>query len=122
MMEVQTLNGENITVSETAPDQGYYDQPKPGNHRSLYGDMIRSRDFGEQALYPTHQLYELGGYWKDQLTNPERSPRARIEIGKLVTRTSFEITMRQRDHIALSQRQLEEDQMWDEYMQELAAE
>lgn len=106
-------------MSNEIADQGYYDQKKAGEERSLYGDMIRSRDFGEQAKWGTHALYELGGYWKGQLENPERSPRARIEIGKLVVRTSFEITMRERDHVALSKQQAEEDAAWAEFAKEM---
>lgn len=113
-------------MSEKIEDQGYYDQDRPGDERSLYADMHRSRDFGEwtrygeRRLYGTEELCQLKNYWNEQLDNPERSPRARIEIGKLVVRAGFEIDSRQSEHTLLSQRQIEEDLAWDEYVKELA--
>jgi hypothetical protein len=98
---------------EQQPDQGYYDRDKAGDERSLYGDMIRSRDFGEQEKWSTHALYELKHYWESQRINPERSRRALGEIALLVTRTDFEIDMRSVDHVALSKRQAEEDAAWE---------
>lgn len=86
-------------MSETIADQGYYDQERAGDSRSLYGDMIRSRDFGEQSMWPTEQLLELGHYWTGELHNPERSPRALGEIDKLIARAAFELVGRQNDLI-----------------------
>lgn len=107
-------------MSETAPEKFYTDQDRAGDERSLYGDMIRSRDFGEIKQYPTDQLNQLGNYWKDQLQNPERSPRARKDIDRLLGRTVFELVMRNIDHVALSKQQAEEDAAWAAYTQELA--
>jgi hypothetical protein len=100
--------------------QGYYDRDKAGDERSLYGDMHRSRDFGEVKQWGTGELYELGNYWKDQLGNPERSPRARKEIDLLIGRVAFELVMRNRDHVELSKQQFEEDEAWAEYSREHA--
>lgn len=96
-------------------EQGYYDQEKAGDERSLYGDMHRSRDFGEQDKWPNAKLLELGAYWKEQLQSPERSPRAKKEIDILLSRTAFELVMRQNDIIRTSMASID-----DERIEELA--
>lgn len=102
-------------MSEQQPDQGYYDQEKVGDERSLYGDLHRSRDFGEQDKWPDAKLRELGTYWKEQLVSPERSARAKKEIDTLLSRTAFELVMRQNDIIKTSMANLD-----DERIEELA--
>jgi hypothetical protein len=88
----------------------FIEQTRPGEARSLYGDMIRSRDFGDQRYFPDAlAIRAIGNYWKDQLQNPERSPRARKEIDTLLGRITFELVGRQNDIVATSMAELDNE-------------
>lgn len=87
---------------ETA--QGYYEapQPRPEDVPSLYAELYRSRDYGDEGVRPGDaQLRELGTYWTAQLSSEYRSPRAKKEIHTLLGRISFELVMRGKEAYAL---------------------
>lgn len=82
-------------------DQGYYESaPRVEDKPSLYAAMHRSRDYGDKRIFPNPvEIWQTGGYWRDQLENPELSARAKKDIGLLVVRATVEIVMQQKDMV-----------------------
>lgn len=74
-------------MNET-PKTFHVETPEYVPSTSLYGEMIRSRDYTGMSH---ERLTLIGNYWSQELKSEERSPRAKVEIDKLLTRVAFEI-------------------------------
>jgi hypothetical protein len=76
--------------------QAYIDQATPTDGlRSLQGELLRSRDYGDERIYPdTDVLVEAGRYWSKELDSDQRSLRAKTDIERIISRIAFEIVQR----------------------------
>lgn len=84
-------------------EQGYYEAPtpRPEDVPSLYAELYRSRDYGDNRVRPADAaLRELGCYWTGEMDSQYRSPRAKTEIHTLLGRISFELVMRGKESYA----------------------
>ena len=62
--------------------------------QSLYAEQQRSEEYADDTLYSTERLYAAEEYWREQLVNPERSPRSNPDIHMVLARLDFELMMR----------------------------
>lgn len=67
-------------------------------HLSEYGEMQRSRDFGDKRVYPdVGALRELHEYWTERRLDPDCNERSDGTIRLILGRLSFELTMREQE-------------------------
>lgn len=66
-------------------------------HANLHYEVQKSTDYSSEEIFPdVAQLRELAIHWKLQQCDPERSPRSRPDIEKILGRLIFEIVYRER--------------------------
>lgn len=59
-----------------------------------WAELIRSKDYSNEELYPTPRLEELGTFWMLEEDNPIRSPRGQAEAKHITKLLAFEVAYR----------------------------
>jgi hypothetical protein len=61
---------------------------------SGWAELIRSKDYSDEELYPTSRLEAIGHFWMMEEDNPIRSPRGQAEAKHISKLAAFEVAWR----------------------------